>query len=124
MNIPANLHYTKDHEWIRIEGNNAFIGVTEFAQSELGYIVYEKVYDWVKTPAVNVTRNHHFVEPAGYMAVVPVHRFHPVVLRTRSTAFPKMRDCDFFFAAPAFLRHGLHEPHISIHVFVFVGGRP
>ena len=40
MNIPADLKYTKDHEWIRIEGNNATIGVTDFAQSELGDIVY------------------------------------------------------------------------------------
>ncbi|MBI2269466.1 MAG: glycine cleavage system protein GcvH [Bacteroidetes bacterium] len=40
MNFPANLKYTKDHEWIRVEGNEAFIGITDFAQSELGDIVY------------------------------------------------------------------------------------
>jgi glycine cleavage system H protein len=40
MNFPENLKYTKDHEWIRIEGNNAVIGITEFAQGELGDIVY------------------------------------------------------------------------------------
>ena len=40
MNFPANLKYTKDHEWIRIEGDTAFIGVTDFAQRELGDIVY------------------------------------------------------------------------------------
>jgi glycine cleavage system H protein len=40
MNFPENLKYTKDHEWIRIEGNEAFVGVTDFAQSELGDIVY------------------------------------------------------------------------------------
>jgi len=40
MNIPTNLKYTKDHEWIRVEDENAFIGITEFAQSELGDIVY------------------------------------------------------------------------------------
>ena len=40
MNFPDNLKYTKDHEWIRVEGNDAFIGITEFAQSELGDIVY------------------------------------------------------------------------------------
>lgn len=40
MNFPANLHYTKDHEWISIDGNIATIGITEFAQSELGDIVY------------------------------------------------------------------------------------
>ncbi len=40
MNIPADLKYTKDHEWIRVEGNNATIGITDFAQKELGDIVY------------------------------------------------------------------------------------
>ncbi len=40
MNIPATLKYTKDHEWIKIEGNTATIGVTDFAQGELGDIVY------------------------------------------------------------------------------------
>ncbi|MFZ5999029.1 MAG: glycine cleavage system protein GcvH [Bacteroidota bacterium] len=40
MNIPSDLKYTKDHEWIKIEGNKATIGITEFAQGELGDIVY------------------------------------------------------------------------------------
>jgi glycine cleavage system H protein len=40
MNIPETLKYTKDHEWIKIDGNTAVIGVTDFAQSELGDIVY------------------------------------------------------------------------------------
>lgn len=40
MNIPDNLKYTKDHEWVRIEGNTAFVGITDFAQGELGDIVY------------------------------------------------------------------------------------
>lgn len=40
MNFPAELRYTKDHEWIRLEGNIATIGVTDFAQHELGDIVY------------------------------------------------------------------------------------
>jgi len=40
MNFPANLKYTKDHEWIALEGNVATIGITEFAQHELGDIVY------------------------------------------------------------------------------------
>ena len=43
MNIPANLKYTKDHEWVSIEGNVATIGVTDFAQGELGDIVYVEV---------------------------------------------------------------------------------
>jgi len=40
MNFPAELKYTKDHEWIRVEGSDAYIGITEFAQRELGDIVY------------------------------------------------------------------------------------
>lgn len=40
MNAPANLRYTKDHEWVSLEGNIATIGITDFAQSELGDIVY------------------------------------------------------------------------------------
>ena len=40
MNVPANLRYTKDHEWVSIEGNTATIGITDFAQGELGDIVY------------------------------------------------------------------------------------
>lgn len=40
MNVPAELKYTKDHEWIRVEGDNATIGITDFAQGELGDIVY------------------------------------------------------------------------------------
>lgn len=40
MNIPDSLKYTKDHEWIKVEGNVATIGITDFAQSELGDIVY------------------------------------------------------------------------------------
>jgi len=43
MNIPSDLKYTKDHEWIRIEGDTAYIGVTDFAQGELGDIVYVEV---------------------------------------------------------------------------------
>ena len=40
MNFPSELKYTKDHEWIKIEGNQAIVGITEFAQRELGDIVY------------------------------------------------------------------------------------
>ncbi len=40
MNIPENLKYTKDHEWIKIEGSTGIIGITDFAQGELGDIVY------------------------------------------------------------------------------------
>ncbi len=43
MNIPANLKYTKDHEWISLEGDVATVGITDFAQKELGDIVYVEV---------------------------------------------------------------------------------
>lgn len=43
MNIPAELKYTKDHEWVKVEGETVTIGITDFAQSELGDIVYVDV---------------------------------------------------------------------------------
>ena len=43
MNIPSDLKYTKDHEWVRIEGDVATVGVTDFAQGELGDIVYLEI---------------------------------------------------------------------------------
>ncbi|MBN4046912.1 glycine cleavage system protein GcvH [bacterium AH-315-P13] len=43
MNIPSELKYTKDHEWIKVEGDKITIGITDFAQSELGDIVYVEV---------------------------------------------------------------------------------
>lgn len=43
MNIPANLKYTKDHEWVLLEGDVATVGITDFAQKELGDIVYVEV---------------------------------------------------------------------------------
>lgn len=43
MNIPVNLKYTKDHEWVNVEGNIATVGITDFAQKELGDIVYVEV---------------------------------------------------------------------------------
>lgn len=43
MNTPSELKYTKDHEWVRIEGNTAIIGITDFAQGELGDIVFVDV---------------------------------------------------------------------------------
>jgi glycine cleavage system H protein len=49
MNFPDNLRYTKEHEWIAIDGNTATIGITEFAQSELGDIIYMDVETIGKT---------------------------------------------------------------------------
>jgi glycine cleavage system H protein len=43
MNVPENLFYTKDHEWLRVEGNFGFIGVTDFAQGELGDVVFIEI---------------------------------------------------------------------------------
>ena len=43
MNVPVNLLYTKDHEWLRVEGNMGYVGVTDFAQSELGDIVFVEI---------------------------------------------------------------------------------
>jgi len=43
MNVPGNLLYTKDHEWLRIEGDMAYVGVTDFAQGELGDIVFIEI---------------------------------------------------------------------------------
>jgi glycine cleavage system H protein len=43
MNVPENLLYTKDHEWLRIEGNTGYVGVTDFAQGELGDIVFIEI---------------------------------------------------------------------------------
>jgi len=43
MNVPANLKYTKEHEWIRLEGEMAYVGITDYAQSELGEIVFVEV---------------------------------------------------------------------------------
>jgi glycine cleavage system H protein len=49
MNVPANLRYTKDHEWISLEGNIATVGITDFAQGELGDIVYVEIETIGKT---------------------------------------------------------------------------
>ncbi|NLT50174.1 MAG: glycine cleavage system protein GcvH [Ignavibacteria bacterium] len=55
MNIPANLKYTKDHEWLLIEGNIGTIGITDFAQGELGDIVYLDVDKNLQTIAAGET---------------------------------------------------------------------
>jgi glycine cleavage system H protein len=55
MNIPEGLKYTKDHEWVKIEGQKATIGITDFAQSELGDIVY------IDIPTVGQDVNEHEV---------------------------------------------------------------
>ena len=51
MNFPETLVYTKDHEWVRVEGDTAFVGITDFAQHELGDIVYVDINTVGKTVA-------------------------------------------------------------------------
>lgn len=53
MNTPINLRYTREHEWIRVEGNEAFVGITDYAQSELGEIVFVDVNTVGETVAQN-----------------------------------------------------------------------
>ncbi len=53
MNIPANLKYSNDHEWVHVEGNEAYIGITDFAQSQLGDIVFVDVPTVGETLAQN-----------------------------------------------------------------------
>ena len=53
MNIPSNLRYTKEHEWIRVEGEMAYVGITDYAQSELGEIVFVDINTEGETLAQN-----------------------------------------------------------------------
>ena len=53
MNIPSNLRYTKEHEWIRVEGDVAYVGITDYAQSELGEIVFLDINTEGETLAQN-----------------------------------------------------------------------
>lgn len=52
-NIPSNLKYSKDHEWVRVEGEEAFVGITDFAQSQLGDIVFVDITTEGETLAQN-----------------------------------------------------------------------
>lgn len=53
MNNPSNLRYTKEHEWIRVEGEQAYVGITDYAQSELGEIVFVDIATEGETLAQN-----------------------------------------------------------------------
>ena len=55
MNVPANLKYTKEHEWVRIEGEFTFVGITDYAQSELGEIVFVEIETVGESLAENAT---------------------------------------------------------------------
>ncbi len=56
MNFPKDLKYTKEHEWIRVDGDHAYVGVTDFAQSELGELVYVEV----ETVGETITKDEIF----------------------------------------------------------------
>ena len=70
MNVPANLKYSNDHEWCRVEGGEAFIGITDFAQSQLGDIVF------VDVPTVGETLS---VSDAFIPVGAEVLEFNPAV---------------------------------------------
>jgi glycine cleavage system H lipoate-binding protein len=55
MNVPENLRYSKDHEWVRLDGNKATVGITDFAQKEMGDVVF------VEAPEVGKTVGEHTV---------------------------------------------------------------
>lgn len=69
MNIPTTLKYTKDHEWISLEGTTATIGITDFAQGELGDIVYVDI-DTVDASSVSVTKPMSFTQ-ISYKSICP-----------------------------------------------------
>ena len=90
MNVPANLKYSNDHEWCRVEGGEAFIGITDFAQSQLGDIVF------VDVPTVGETLS------AGD---VFERRFHS--RRRRSVGVQPCSGCRSLHREPRSLRRGL-----------------
>lgn len=68
MNFPSNLKYSKDDEWIRVEGDEAFIGITDYAQSELGEIVFLDV----QTEGETVEQNEEFGSVEAVKTVAPL----------------------------------------------------
>ena len=69
MNFPENLRYTKDHEWIRLEGDHAIVGITDFAQHELGDIVFVNL----PKPGTSVKRAEPFGSVESVKAVSDVY---------------------------------------------------
>ncbi|MCQ2338756.1 MAG: glycine cleavage system protein GcvH [Paludibacteraceae bacterium] len=68
MNFPTNLKYTKDDEWVRVEGDEAFVGITDYAQSELGEIVFLDV----QTEGETVEQNEEFGSVEAVKTVAPL----------------------------------------------------
>jgi glycine cleavage system H protein len=82
MNVPSNLRYTKDHEWIALDNNIATIGITDFAQGELGDIVYVDIATKGKTLAVK-TVSDLFLPVAGIIIEInPALEAQPELVNT------------------------------------------
>jgi glycine cleavage system H protein len=79
MNFPQELKYTKDHEWVRVEGDHAVIGITDFAQSELGDIVY------VDIDTIGETIDHEQVFGTVEAVKTVSDLFMPVIRRNPGT---------------------------------------
>jgi len=69
MNFPSNLKYSKDDEWIRVEGEEAFIGITDYAQSELGEIIFLDV----QTEGETLAKDEEFGSVEAVKTVAPLH---------------------------------------------------
>ena len=61
MNFPADLKYTKDHEWIRVEGDVAYVGITDYAQGELGEIVYVDITTEGDRKSTRLNSSHEWI---------------------------------------------------------------
>ena len=72
MTIPSNLKYTKEHEWIRVEGETAYVGITDFAQSELGEIVFVEI----ETVGETLVENEIFGSVEAVKTVSEIGRAH------------------------------------------------
>ena len=74
MSYPADLKYTKEHEWIRVEGNTGTIGITDFAQQQLGDVVYVELPDVGSTITAGTGVRHDRIREGGVGAVRAGHR--------------------------------------------------
>ena len=98
MNVPANLKYSNDHEWCRVEGGEAFIGITDFAQSQLGDIVF------VDVPTVGETLSAGDVFGSIEAVKTVSDAFIPVA---RSVGVQPCSGCRSLHREPRSLRRGL-----------------
>ena len=84
MNFPTNVKYTKEHEWIRLEGDVAYVGITDYAQEQLGDIVFVDIPTEGETLAAN--------EVFGTIEVVKNH-FRPLPARKRRNSGTERSAC-------------------------------